>query len=316
MYAIVNHLVAARLLVPSAGEEVTDEISDSANSFADGVADALPRIGVALAVTVVGYVVVRVARRLLYRNFRRRNTESFARVMSKLIGWLILGMIVLSAITITFPSVKPVDLLAGLGFFSVAVGFAFQDILENSLSGVLLLFRQPFRAGDQILVDGNEGTVEAITIRETRMRQYDGQLLVVPNRDVYKNAIRVQTDQPARRIEFTVGVAYEEDLDEVRLLIVDGLDAIPGLRSEPPPEALVRQLAPSTVDIDVRGWVDSRQHDSLVVLDAMIRATKRTLDEAGVELPCEIIALRATSSFRAAVHDRGVTPAGGPAARP
>lgn len=301
---------------PSAGEEVAEEISESANSFADGIVDALPRIGVALAVTVVGYLLVRVARRLLYRNFRRRNTESFARVMSKLIGWLVLGIIVLSAITITFPSVKPVDLLAGLGFFSVAVGFAFQDILENSLSGVLLLFRQPFRAGDQILVDGNEGTVEAITTRETRMRQYDGQLLVVPNRDVYKNAIRVQTDQPARRIEFTVGVAYEADLDEVRRLIVDGLEDIPGLRSEPPPEALVRELAASTVDIDVRGWVDSRQHDSLVVLDAMIRATKRTLDGAGVELPCDIIALQATSSLRAAMHDRGVTPAGGLATTP
>ena len=298
-------------LLTSADGEVTEEISESATSFADGIVDALPRVGVALVVTVAGSLVVRIARRLLYRNFRRRSTESFARVMSKLIGWVILGIIVASAITITFPSVKPVDLLAGLGFFSVAVGFAFQDILENSLSGVLLLFRQPFRAGDQIVVDGNEGTVEAITIRETRIRQFDGQLLVVPNRDVYKNAIRVRTDRPVRRIDFVVGVASEADLDAVRRIIVDAVDGLDGVVSDPPPQALVRELAASTVDLDVHGWTDSRQHDARIVLDAMIRATKQALDEAGVELPCDIVALQATTSFRAAVHDRGVTPAGG-----
>ena len=294
----------------TATEEVTEEISDSANSLLDGLIDALPRIGVALAVTLVGYLFARALRHLLYRNFQRRNTESFARVMSKLMGWIVLGIIVLGALTITFPSVKPVDLLAGLGFFSVAVGFAFQDILENSLSGVLLLFRQPFQSGDEIVVDGNEGTVEAITIRETRMRQYDGQLLVVPNRDVYKNAIRVQTDQPYRRISFTVGVAYEEDLDDVRNIILAGLGRVNAVRSDPPPDVLVVALSASTVDLEVRAWADAHQRDARVVLDAMIRSTKRALDQSGVEMPSDIVALQATSSFRAAVHDRDVTPAG------
>lgn len=93
------------------------------------------------------------------------------------------------ATAVTFPSVKPVDLLAGLGFFSVAVGFAFQDILENTLAGVLLLFRQPFRSGDQIEVKEQSGTVEAITIRETQIRTFDGQLVLVPNRAVYKSVM-------------------------------------------------------------------------------------------------------------------------------
>ena len=295
---------------PLAAEGVTDEISESADSFTDSLLDALPRIGVALALIAIGYGAARLLRHGLYRSFRRRNTESFARVMSKLTSWIFLGFVVLAAITITFPSVKPVDLLAGLGFFSVAVGFAFQDILENSLSGMLLLFRQPFQAGDQIYVDGNEGTVEAITIRETRMRQYDGQLLVVPNRDVYKNAIRVQTDQTKRRIEFTVGVAYEADLDDARRIILESLEAVGSVESEPAPEALVGELGASTINIDVRGWVDARQHDARVALDAMIRATKRALDDEGIEMPSDIVALQATSSFRAALHDRDVTPAG------
>src|SRR5680860_1023983 len=101
---------------------------------------------------------------------RRNRTASFARVMSKVSGWVLLGLAVMVATAVAFPSVKPVDILAGLGFFSVAVGFAFQDILENTLSGILLLFRQPFESGDQIMVQEQTGTVEAITIRETRIQ--------------------------------------------------------------------------------------------------------------------------------------------------
>lgn len=107
----------------------------------------------------------------------------------------------------------------------MAVGFAFQDILENTLAGVLLLFRQPFRSGDQIEVKEQSGTVEAITIRETQIWTFDGQLNLVPNRDVYKSVIRVQTHHELRRLEFVVGVAYENDPTDAINLIVAALTA-------------------------------------------------------------------------------------------
>ena len=89
----------------------------------------------------------------------------------------------------------------GIALVIVAIGFAFQDSLENTLAGVLLLFRQPFRSGDQIEVDERSGTVEAITIRETRIKTFDGQLVLIPNRDVHKSVIRVQTHFELRRLE-------------------------------------------------------------------------------------------------------------------
>ncbi len=299
----------AQTLAQDSGD-VTDELSDSADSLLDGFVDALPRIGVALVIIAVGWLLARGLRRVLRRSFRRRHSESFATVMSKLASWLLLGAVVLIAITITFPSVKPVDLLAGLGFFSVAVGFAFQDILENTLSGVLLLFRQPFESGDQIEVGGNEGTVEAITIRETRIRRYDGQLLVVPNRDVYKNAIRVQTDRDLRRVSFGVGVAYEASLDEVRTVIADALGEVEAVAADRPIDAFVTELGASTINLDVRCWVASGQYEAKQALDEMIRTTKAALDAHEIEMPCDIVALQATPSFRAAVHDRAVTPGG------
>jgi small-conductance mechanosensitive channel len=231
--------------------------------------------------------------------------------MSKIGGWIFLTIVVLVALAITFPSVRPVDLLAGLGFFSIAVGFAFQDILENTLSGMLLLFRQPFRSGDQIEVMGQSGTVEGITIRETRIIRYDGELVVIPNRDVYKNEIVVHTYRDDHRQHFVVGIAYENDAEEATTAVVAALREVDGVRRDPPPIALVENLNVSTVDIVAMFWTSSGRSDSLLIKDAAIKAVKRRLDEAGIEMPADIVALQATPSFKAALQNEAeVTPGG------
>ncbi len=286
-------------------------VVDSAQRMMDSLRAAVPRVGVALVVVLVGWGLARLLRAGLRRWLSTRQTPSFAAVMSTVAGGVLLAAAVLAGVTITFPSVKPVDLLSGLGFFSIAVGFAFQDILENSLSGLLMLFRQPFRSGDQIEVVGHSGTVEAITIRETRIKTFDGQLILIPNRDVYKNVIRVQTHFDTRRLSFAVGTAYENDPREACEVIVRALADVEGVLDDPAPEALITTLGVSTVDIDVRLWTASAQHEALTVLHRSIDAVKRALDDAGIEMPAEIIALQATPSFRAAMQgDHDVTPGG------
>ncbi len=265
----------------------------------------------AALIVAIGWGISRLARWSLQRTLRRRQTPSFTQVMSRLAGWLVLVVAVLVAIAVTSPSVKPVDLLAGLGFFSVAVGFAFQDILENTLAGVLLLFRQPFRSGDQIEVKDQAGTVEAISIRETQIRTYDGELVLIPNRDVYKSVIRVQTHYELRRMEFIVGVAYEADPARAIHVIVAALTGVEGVSDEPLPEALATKLGPSTVDIRVWFWTDPRQHDALLSMSAAIVAVKAALDAARIELPADILVLQAAPSFRAAVQGDAMPTPGG-----
>lgn len=290
----------------------TDQITESTASLAEAFLESLPRLGIAVVILVVGYGLSRLVRFALRRVFERRQTPSFARVMSKLSGWVVLLASVLFAITAVFPSIEPVDLLAGLGFFSVAIGFAFQDILENTLSGVLLLFRQPFQSGDQIDVQGQAGTVEAITIRETRLKTFDGQLVVIPNRDVYKNVIVVQTHYDSRRLSFVVGIAYENDAEQATEVIRDALAEVDGVATDPAPEALVKQLGVSTVDIEARFWAAPSQHEARLLLDRAIKAVKRAVEEAGIEMPADIVALQATPSFKAAIQgETGVTPGGG-----
>jgi small conductance mechanosensitive channel len=301
----------------SATQPPEEEISESAQSLWEQTLDAAPRVGVAVAIIFVGWVLARGLRWLLHRRFTKTQTASFANVMSRIASWIFVFVVVLVAIAVTFPSVKPVDLLAGLGFFSVAVGFAFQDILENTLSGILLLFRQPFRSGDQITVMERAGTVQGITIRETKIITYDGELVVIPNRDVYKNVINVHTHNPEHRLEFVVGIAYENDPTEAIEVIQEALGRVEHVRSDPPPLAIVRELGVSTVDITVFFWTDSHRLHSLTTMDAAIREVKRALDRAEIEMPAEIIALQATPSLRAAITgETEVTPGGGVRARP
>lgn len=277
------------------------------------VGDIAPRILVAVATVVVGYLLSRALRWILRRVLAPRQTPSFTTVMSKLAGWILLALSVIVAIVVVFPSVRPVDMLAGLGFFSVAAGFAFKDILENLLSGLLLILRQPFRSGDQIDVGEISGTVQAITIRETRLKTFDGLLVLIPNRDVYMSVITVRTHFATRRMAFVVGVAYENDASEACRTIQRALsEAVPRLDGTPVPEAVVTQLGVSTVDIEARFWCDPHQHDVVVALDAAIRAVKSALEEADIEMPADIVVLQATPSLRAAISGEAeVTPGGG-----
>lgn len=298
------------LAAAASDDSTTQDVGRSARGMWDTFIEAIPRSGVAMGMVAVGWVVSRLVRMTLRTWWCRTQTPSFAQVMSKVVGWIVLTLVTLFAVAVTFPSVRPVDILAGLGFFSVAIGFAFQDILENTLSGVLLLFRQPFRTGDQIEVQQRSGTVEAITIRETRITTFDRQLVIIPNRDVYKNAIRVQTAYSYRRIDFVVGVAFESDIDRACKEIVAATAGIGAVRSDPPPQAFVSRLGASVVEITVWFWTDPRQAEGLRAQHDVMTAIKARLDDAGIEMPGEIIALQATSSLAAALQGRPVTPGG------
>jgi small-conductance mechanosensitive channel len=192
---------------------------------------------------------------------------------------VVLGLLVVA--TIIFPSVKPADVLATLGIGSVAIGFAFKDILQNWLSGLLILYRQPFRSGDQIRSGEFEGTVERIEARATLIKTYDGQRVVIPNSDIYTRAVTVRTAFPMRRSEYDVGIGYGDDIEEACRVILEALRQIDGVASEPEPEAFAWALDASSVNIKVRWWSESHRLNVVHVQGRVLTAIKRALSDAG-----------------------------------
>ncbi|MBA2495495.1 MAG: mechanosensitive ion channel family protein [Acidimicrobiia bacterium] len=307
-------LAAGRTGVPAAQVDSAEEIQESASSAWETVAESAPRVGIALVVLLVSVLVGRALRPVVRARLQRRRTPSFARVFARLTsaGSTIAGVIL--AVTIVFPSVRPVDVIAGAGIFSIAVGFAFQDILQNVLAGVLLLFRDPFRAGDQIEVGDVVGTVEEINIRETIVTTFDGRRVLVPNIKVYADVIRVQTANERIRASFEVGIAYENEISSACELAATATRAVAGVAHDPAPEVLVVGLGESTVNLEVLFWCDAHQLDMRRARSRAIEAVKGAFDEHGIEMPSLIIALQATTSFAASLHGRAVTPGGSVAA--
>ena len=287
-----------------------DELQESATGAWTTFLESLPRVGVAVGVLLASVVTGRLLRTLVRRRLVRHRTPSFARVFAKLTSSAMTVVGVLLGLTIVFPSVRPVDVLSGAGVLTIAAGFAFQDILQNLLAGILLLFRQPFRGGDQIKVGDVTGTVEEMNIRETVIVTFDGRRILIPNAKVYTDVIHVQTAHETIRSSFVVGIAYEADMAAARSIATEAVARVEGVVSDPPPEALYVELEGSTVNLDIRFWSDAHQLEMRRTLDRVIEAVKTAFDAHGIEMPSQVIALQATSSLAAALRGGEVTPGG------
>ncbi len=275
--------------------------------------DARGRILVAALVLLFAYLLGKVVAFGVRRRYTRLLRPSFAAVMSRVSVLLLTALGLLAAVTVVFPTVQPVDTLGSLGIFSIAIGFAFRDILENLLAGVLLLFRAPFRTGDEIEIEGVRGTVQEINLRETVLRTHEGRRVLVPNSTVYKNEITVQTAFDAVRTEAVVGVAYDTDLRQARQIARDVLLGTDGVAADPPPQALVGELGVSTVDLQLLWWSGPQQREVRAVRDRALGAVVEAYNDAGIEMPAEIVVLDSTPQTREALAGRDVARRDGPA---
>jgi small conductance mechanosensitive channel len=258
---------------------------DRIESYIQGFWWILPNLGIALIVLVLFLAVASGARRAVLRVFKQRSRPDLATMLAGAARWGVIGLGLLIVATIIFPSISPADLLSTLGIGSIAIGFAFKDILQNWLAGLLILLRQPFRQGDQIIVGKHEGTVEHIEARATLIKTYDGRRVIIPNSAVYTDAVTVNTAFPLRRSQYDVGIGYSDDIDLACEIIVQAVLDVEGVADDPSPEAFAWELAGSTVNIRVRWWTHSKRSEVVHVQGRVIRAVKKALSEAGIDLP-------------------------------
>lgn len=222
----------------------------------DGFFERLPNILVALATLCAFVFGARLARKVVMRICKTtRLDETLCHALGTIMIFFVNLLGVLVAATIVFPSFSPGNLVAGLGITSVAVGFAFKDILENFFAGILLLWQKPFRIGDEIRTNGFEGTVEDIDIRSTRMKTSDGELVVVPNGSMLSSPIVVLTGFAERRVKMTVAVPAGKSSDEMRKLILDVLNQSEFVQTDPAP--LVYQTTVGSA-LDIFFWANSK----------------------------------------------------------
>ncbi|WP_299817183.1 mechanosensitive ion channel family protein [uncultured Jannaschia sp.] len=273
------------------------------DSWLDGLFRLIPNIAVAIAVTVIFVtlgILVGLGIRRMARNRRRADLGAVIGSVVRWAIWIAGGML---ALTILTPSIRPGDLIAGLGIGTVAIGFAFKDILQNLLSGILLLIRQPFAVGDQIVVGDYEGTVEHIQTRATLIKTYDGRRVVIPNADVYTDAVTVNTAFPARRSQYDFGITHGSDTKLAMKVAVDAVVGIERVMADPPPVALSVDLGDFSKVVRLRWWTKSTQADVVHVASDVMLAVEDAFRENGIEIPFPTRTLY--------LHDRTGTETGG-----
>jgi small conductance mechanosensitive channel len=252
----------------------------------DGFLASLPRLVLALVIVIAFWAVGRTVRRLARRVARRHNEQGTLEiVIGRLAQTMIVALGVLIAITAAFPSFTPANLISTLGIGGVALGFAFKDIFQNFVAGLLILITRPFRVGDQIIFQQFEGTVEEIETRATFIKTYDGRRVIIPNADLYTTAVTVNTAFPRRRMQYDVGIGYGDDIAHAREVILGVLHDEPSVSPDPAADVIVTALADSTVTLRARWWSDARMSDVLLAQSAVLTQIKQRLTEAGIDLP-------------------------------
>lgn len=264
-----------------------DAAVNQLEDFVDGVLAAVPGVVVGIFVFLLFYWfssrVRRIVRVLSDRTGREPNVGL---VLGRLAQWFVMLLGFLVASVIMFPTFQPAQVIQLLGISSVAIGFAFRDILTNFLAGIILLWTQPFRIGDQIRVNEHEGQVEEILTRATILRTYDERRIVIPNATLFTSAVIVNTAFEDRRVEHEIGIGYGDDIARAKQLIIDAINGVDGILLEPPPDVIVVQLADYSVTLRMRWWVKSPAHyDALDTRDRVLMAVKQALLDNGIDLP-------------------------------
>ena len=243
-----------------------NDFNEIFNEFFSKVGSLTPKLLTGILVIIIFIVLGKLYYNIIGKRIQRKWKDSIiSNFISKATKWsfYLLGIII-ALNFIGFGGIAN-SLLAGAGVSAIILGFAFKDIGENFLAGIILAIKRPFSIGDIIEVDGFKGTVKDIDIRNTHLRNIEGKDIFIPNSTIIKNTLINYTKDGYLRINFMIGIAPECDINQTRNLIIDYLERNNQILHDPVPNVLVQELGEFTVDLQVLFWVDVLSNKDLPV---------------------------------------------------
>lgn len=265
--------------------DIQQAVSTSITSMITGLFAQLPFLLAGFIVLVIFWLLSKAVKKIFLLATRRTKLDARLRLLiSRMLVVLVVGIGILTSLTVIIPSFSFGNVIAGLGFTSFVVGFATKDILNNFLSGILILWQQPFHIGDYLFVGKDQGKVEYIGVRATSLRKDDGELVLIPNGDMYSSALTIRGAGAKRRMNLKFCVGYEEPLTTAKRLVREALDQAVGVVQDPPPRVLVTDLIGDGVTVTVNFWINTNEDKPLDVFDRASIGIVEKLNEAGIEI--------------------------------
>jgi small conductance mechanosensitive channel len=268
--------------------ERIDVVGERLAHFGDRALELLPLVAVALITVAVFSVMAHLLTRgeWLFRWIGNRFVRDMVRHFTRIVLMAVGVLIALELLDVT---ALVGATLGAAGVVGIAVGFAFRDIIENYLAGLLLSMRRPFAPNDFVSIDGDEGKVVRLTSRATILLTLAGNHLRIPNSKVFKAVLVNYTQNPLRALDFEISVGVNEDLVAAQKRGLDALASMDAVLEEPPPRALLERFGDSNVPIHFYAWVDQRATDYFKAKSEAMRLVKTAFDSADIEMPEPIV---------------------------
>lgn len=266
------------------GAETRASAEAAFGRLAESTSRIVPRALAAAAVILLFWAAARATRWLLSFIFRRVIEDvTVESLIKQLTYYVILALGFFVAVDAL--GFDPTTVAAGIGLTGVVLGFALRDVLSNFVSGLLLLLLRPFKIGDQIVIGELEGSVERIELRATRLRAYDGRVMLVPNAEVFTSRIINNTADPVRRGKVDAWVGYDTDLRLAVKTACEAAAGADGVLDSPAPAVRVDELGQDDIVLEITFWTDSRRADYKNTASAVRKAIVHAFKTNGLGLP-------------------------------
>lgn len=269
-------------LITLAGE-IKKAVWVSIDGMIRSFAERLPYLAAGIIVLLIFWMLSRFLKRAFLAAGNRTSIDVRLRILfGRIVAGAVIAIGILTALTVVIPSFDLGSLIAGLGFTSVIVGFAAKDIVNNFLSGILILLQRPFAIGDYLFVGSNQGRVEYIGVRASSLRKDDGELILIPNGDMYSSALIIRGKGTKRRMNLKFEVGFDEDIERAKEITRAAIDAVEGVVSDPAPRVIVTELTASGAAITASFWLSTKEDSPQLVFDRVAVSVLRDLDRAGI----------------------------------
>lgn len=274
-------------------QETTKTVTESFTNFYNGVIDQLPGIGIALLIMILGSLIATWIGQFVRKRISNKTEDPLmSRFLGKAIKYIVIIISIMIALKAAGLGSIATGILTAAGASAVVLGFAFKDIGENFIAGIILAFNRPFDVDDTVEIGDHFGKVKTLEFRYTKMKTFDGKDVYIPNSDVLTKPVINYTEDGFYRWSFVIGIAYEDNIQGAKETILKALSQEPNVIEDEEHENFVieDELATSTVNLKVFFWVDTKDFRRMAMITKgnVIRNIKEALEQDGYYLPADI----------------------------
>lgn len=269
--------------------QLLEKLTNKLIGWLEAMVIMTPNILLALVIMIVFGLVSKYSRRVVYKLLSKiSKNEAVNRLASNFFRYGVISLGAFLALTVVQLHDTVMALLAGVGVVGLALGFAFQDIAANFISGIFIAVRKPFEIGDIVESNGFMGTVQEISLRSSVIRTFTGQEITLPNKSIFESPLE-NFSTGTRRVDLGVGVSYGDDLQKVEDLTLAAVQGLPMVLSHKPVDLYYTEFGDSSINFTVRFWVKfQKQPDYLKGVSEAIKAIKAIYDREDITIPFPI----------------------------